>query len=166
MVSLFGGRASPLSNFFPCAFEMDGETWRSSEQAFMARKAREFGDDDALRAIRAAATPLEAKRLGRAVRGYDDERWAAVRERHMFDACLAKFSQSAECRAALLATRGLRIAEASPRDRVWGIGMGASSPDALDPVRWRGMNLLGLTLERVRERLLPVAEPDAKRART
>lgn len=169
MASLFFGAASPLSNFYACSFEFDGHVWSSSEQAFMARKAVEFGDDEMLQQIRQAKKPLEAKRLGRKVRGYDDERWCAARERHMFEVLLAKFSQHAESRAALLATGTTRIAEASPRDRVWGIGMGASNPDAQDPSKWKGRNLLGKTLEEVRARLVETESQsdsvEAKRAR-
>jgi predicted NAD-dependent protein-ADP-ribosyltransferase YbiA (DUF1768 family) len=45
------------------------------------------------------------------------------------------------------------LVEASPRDCIWAIGMGASNPNARDPARWRGANLLGFALMEVRERL-------------
>lgn len=156
--TLFFGKESPLSNFYACSFEVDGATCTSSEQAFMARKAMEFGDEEVLRLIRDASSPAEAKKLGRRVRGFDEETWSRVRERHMFDVCLAKFSQVDACRAALVRTGDSRIAEASPFDRLWGIGLAASHPNATDPGKWRGANLLGKVLERVRARLMSGSE--------
>jgi ribA/ribD-fused uncharacterized protein len=43
--------------------------------------------------------------------------------------------------------------EASPLDRVWGIGLTADDPRAADPSSWLGLNLLGEALMEVRSRL-------------
>jgi ribA/ribD-fused uncharacterized protein len=53
----------------------------------------------------------------------------------------------------LLGTGEQVLVEASPRDVVWGIGLGASNPAARDPRRWRGKNLLGFALMEARARL-------------
>lgn len=163
-VTLFYTKASPFSNFFPCKFMIDGVEYTSSEQAFMAKKAQEFDDPEHLAMIRVAKTPFQAKQLGRKVRGFSEERWCAVREKHMYDVCKAKFSQNPALRAALLGTGLSSIAEASPKDRTWGIGLAATDPDAMDPKKWRGANLLGRVLERVRAELR--AELDEPKART
>lgn len=42
------------------------------------------------------------------------------------------------------------LVEASPLDRVWGIGLRADDPRAGDPAQWRGLNLLGFALGAVR----------------
>jgi hypothetical protein len=65
----------------------------------------------------------------------------------------AKFTQHADLRDALLGTGDMVLVEASPVDTVWGIGLNPSDPMALDPECWRGMNLSGRALMRVRERL-------------
>ena len=46
------------------------------------------------------------------------------------------------------------IVEASPRDRIWGIGMGAKNENATNPTAWRGRNLLGFALMKVRDQFL------------
>jgi ribA/ribD-fused uncharacterized protein len=95
----------------------------------MGGKARLFGDDEALRIILATHTPAEAKAARRVVRNYDDEACDAARFDVVVRGNVATFGQHADLRAHLLATRDRVLVEASRRDRVWGIGMGASNPD-------------------------------------
>ena len=45
------------------------------------------------------------------------------------------------------------LVEASPYDNIWGIRLAASSPEAQDPMKWRGQNLLGFALMEVRDEL-------------
>ena len=40
--------------------------------------------------------------------------------------------------------------ERSPRDRIWGIGMGRNNPSVERPSEWRGRNLLGFALMQAR----------------
>lgn len=53
----------------------------------------------------------------------------------------------------LLSTGDKILAEASPYDTIWGIGLEASDFDSTHPDRWPGKNLLGKVLMRVREEL-------------
>lgn len=66
---------------------------------------------------------------------------------------VAKFGQDAALRDFLLGTENRVLVEASPRDRVWGIGLGAANEKATDPGQWRGLNLLGFALIEARDRL-------------
>ncbi len=66
----------------------------------------------------------------------------------------AKFTQNAALRDQLLATRGTTLVEASPYDKIWGIGLDAKDPRALDASQWKGLNLLGKILTELREELL------------
>ena len=64
---------------------------------------------------------------------------------------MLKFSQNTLLRNELLGTLALALAEASPHDSIWGIGISASRAAA--GTKWNGLNLLGQVLERVRAHL-------------
>lgn len=142
-----------LSQWWPAPFTVEGVTYPTAEHWMMAGKARLFRDDQALAAVLAAASPKAAKAAGRSVRGFDERAWAAARFDLVVDGNLAKFRHHPELGVFLAATRPRVLVEASPRDRIWGIGMTAGSPDAPNPSRWRGTNLLGFALMNVRDQL-------------
>lgn len=142
-----------LSQWARADFEVDGRRYSSAEQYMMAEKAARMGDLESWRRIVDCDDPGEIKRLGRAVRPYDEARWAAVREHVVVRGNLARFGQDAAARAVLLGTGDAILVEASPYDQLWGIGLEAAHPDARDPARWRGPNLLGFSLMRVRASL-------------
>ena len=120
----------------------------------MAEKARLFGDREMLQKIMEAVHPKEMKAYGRAVRGFDEEVWNRACREIVRRGNLAKFSQNPELWEFLKGTRKRILVEASPRDRIWGIGMGRTNPDAQCPLKWKGTNLLGFVLTQVRDELL------------
>ncbi|MFJ9517716.1 NADAR family protein [Kitasatospora sp. NPDC101801] len=142
-----------LSQWWPSAFTVDGVRYATAEHWMMAGKARLFGDDETLGRILAARSPAEAKNLGRLVRGFDDQRWAAARFDLVVAGNEAKFGQDQALRSYLLGTAARVLVEASPLDRVWGIGLAADDDQALHPTAWRGLNLLGFALMETRSRL-------------
>jgi ribA/ribD-fused uncharacterized protein len=152
--TLFWRPDSPFSQWHPARFTVDGRTFGCAEQFMMHGKALLFGDADIAAQILAAAEPRAHKALGRKVRGFDGARWNAAREAVVYAGNRAKFTQNSALLAQLLATRGTRLVEASPMDRIWGIGMGAGHPDATNPAAWRGANLLGEILTRLRDDLI------------
>ena len=87
------------------------------------------------------------------VRGYTEQTWAATRFPVVVDGNLAKFRAHPALRDFLLGTGDLVLVEASPADRVWGVGLAPDHPDTTVPGRWRGQNLLGFALMEVRDRL-------------
>jgi ribA/ribD-fused uncharacterized protein len=146
-----------LSQWWPCRFVVDGEAYASAEHWMMAGKARLFGDERAAQAILAAPTPAEAKKLGRLVRGFDESRWAEARFRLVVAGNVAKFGQDPYLRAYLLTTGQRVLVEASPVDRLWGIGLDRTDERATDPSQWPGHNLLGFALMETRARLAAAA---------
>ncbi|ASP32428.1 NADAR family protein [Labrenzia sp. VG12] len=139
-----------FSQFYEAEFTVNGTTYRWAEQFMMAGKARLFDDTDILEQILKAETPKDCKALGRKVSPFSEEEWAKLRFDLVTCGNVAKFGQTEELRAILEATGDDVLVEAAPRDRVWGIGMGASNPDVNDPTKWRGANLLGFALMRTR----------------
>jgi ribA/ribD-fused uncharacterized protein len=142
-----------LSQWWPAAFVVDGVDYPTAEHFMMAGKARLFGDADSIARILANPDPSEAKKSGRKVRGFDEEAWNSHRYQLVVQGNVAKFLQHPALASLLLSIREDVLVEASPVDTVWGIGLAENHPDARNPERWRGLNLLGFALTEVRARL-------------
>jgi ribA/ribD-fused uncharacterized protein len=149
------GAAGPgcLSQWWPAPFTVDGSTYATAEHWMMAGKARLFGDADAERRVLSVGHPQQAKAAGRAVRGFDEETWRRERFALVVAGSVHKFAAHPELRDYLLGTGRRVLVEASPLDRVWGIGLAADDERADRPAAWRGLNLLGFALMEARSRL-------------
>ncbi|MFH8662593.1 NADAR family protein [Streptomyces afghaniensis] len=145
--------ASCLSQWWRAPFTVDGVEYATAEHWMMAGKARLFEDAAAERAVLSAAHPAEAKKAGRLVRGFDEAIWERERFRIVVEGSVHKFGAHPELREFLLGTGDRVLVEASPVDRVWGIGLAADDEAAADPERWRGPNLLGFALMKARNQL-------------
>ncbi|MAS95147.1 MAG: hypothetical protein CMO55_18275 [Verrucomicrobiales bacterium] len=144
---------SCLSNWFPAPFSVGEHEYATTEHFMMAEKARLFGDREMEDAILGCTDPGKAKAFGRKVAGFDESVWNRERFAIVVEGNLAKFSQHSEMGDLLKRTGNKVIVEASPRDRIWGIGMGKSNESAEAPSKWRGENLLGFALMEVRSKL-------------
>lgn len=144
---------SVFSQWYPRDFVVDGQTFGCAEQFMMHGKAVLFGDAEVAEKILTAAHPREHKALGRKVKSFDDKVWKASRERIVLAGNRVKFTQNPELKELLLATKGTELVEASPYDKIWGIGLAASDPRAQDPTLWKGQNLLGRILTQLRAEL-------------
>jgi len=144
---------SCFSQWFEASFEIEGQRYLSAEHFMMAEKARLFGDEETRAKVIASRTPAEAKKLGRAVKNFDEGAWEWARFDIVVRANEAKFAQNQSLRDYLLTTGGRVLVEASPVDPVWGIGLAATDVAATNPRKWQGLNLLGFALMEVRSRL-------------
>ncbi|MFD9393909.1 NADAR family protein [Streptomyces sp. NPDC060000] len=145
--------SSCLSQWWPSPFVVDGVAYATAEHWMMAGKARLFEDAEAEKRALAARSPAQAKKEGRLVRGFDETVWQEERFRIVVEGSVHKFASDPGLRAFLLGTGERVLVEASPMDRVWGIGLTADDEAAMNPERWRGANLLGFALMESRERL-------------
>ncbi|MET7423116.1 NADAR family protein [Dactylosporangium sp. NPDC005555] len=142
--------AGCLSQWWPAEFTVDGVRFASAEHYMMWSKATLFGDAATAAKVLTAGHPNDAKTLGRQVRDFDDTVWKRERFDVVVRGSVEKFGQHADLRAFLVGTGDRILVEASPLDRVWGIGLGARDASADEPALWRGLNLLGFALMRAR----------------
>ena len=144
---------SCLSQWFPATFIDGGNQFPTAEHYMMHRKAQLFGDEDAASAVLSATTPGKAKAIGRKVRGFKEDIWAANRIEVVESANRLKFEQNPPLAEFLRRTGTKVLAEASPTDRIWGIGMAKEVAIAVTPSEWQGLNLLGFALMSVRHEM-------------
>ncbi|MFI1996980.1 NADAR family protein [Actinoplanes sp. NPDC020271] len=144
---------SCMSQWSPEGFTLDGVRFATAEHYMMWRKAALFGDTASAERIVAAGHPRDAKTLGGRVTPFDQTTWEENRFGIVVAGNLAKFRQNPSLGAHLAGTGERVLVEASPTDRIWGIGLTRDDPRASDPAQWRGLNLLGFALMEVRARL-------------
>lgn len=149
-VFFYGG---PFSNWAGTPFKSGGIRYNTSEQYMMHKKALVFEDFHTAEKILRSTSPRDQKALGRGVEGYNDEHWALVRLPLVVEGLVDKFTSTMALRQQLLTTDKRIIVEASPTDRIWGIGLGLDNPLIYQPESWRGKNLLGEALMQVRNRI-------------
>jgi ribA/ribD-fused uncharacterized protein len=160
-VSLPQGTAQPILPFLKgfmsqwsrSDFALDGEFFVCAEQYMMWRKAHLFGDVEMAGKILIARDPHDHKRIGQAVRNFDQQLWDANKVDIVTAGTRAKFGQNAGIARKLLATGSATLVEANPKDFIWGVGLSEDDPDIQDPAKWRGQNLLGEILMQVRAEL-------------
>jgi len=139
-----------LSNWFPAKFEEQGVVYNSVEQYMMVQKALLFGDHAVAEKVMKAKTPKECKNLGRKVENFFLDLWYERRMDIVKQGNFLKFSQNPELLNELLATGNALLAEASPFDRIWGIGLNKNQAKHMNPEHWIGQNLLGKILMELR----------------
>jgi len=168
-VFFFKGSDWP-SNFYITNFTYTefGETHEffCSEQAFMWAKAMMFHDRDIANLIlKENIYPDICKRLGRSVRNYNDSVWTVSRTGLMQNVLLAKFAKGNELHDILLSKEfdNKQFVEASPYDKVWGIGLSEDKACVTEQRYWPGVNLLGDTLNAVRHMLKQSTDFDMTR---
>jgi len=136
-----------------CPFDPDKTvTFQNCETYMMYHKAILFNDlKVAEQIIDSADDPKAVKALGRMVKRFDQTKWDEKKFEIVVNGNREKFRQNEGLKNLLLETKGREIIEASPMDRIWGIGF--SKANAMkNRHRW-GQNLLGKAIIQVRDEL-------------
>lgn len=151
--TFFWRTASPFSQWFLADFTVNGVQYTSAEQYMMHQKALLFNDQNNADKIMKTRSASVQKKLGRQVAGFNQTIWESECQRIVYEGNRAKFTQNEDLLAALLATRGTTLVEASPDDRIWGVGLAEEDPRIHNRKTWRGTNWLGEILTRLREEI-------------
>ncbi len=145
---------SCFSQWYPAPFILDDVRYASAEHYMMAEKAKLFNDIEVRNRIITASNPGSAKALGREVKGFDQDIWEQHRMDIVIRANIAKFSQNKELGNFLISTGNRVLVEASPVDKIWGVGLSEQDNEIHNPLLWNGLNLLGFALMKVRSILI------------
>lgn len=154
-----------LSNFHPCKVILFNKEWPSSEHAYMASKAHVFGDKESFEKILKASSPKEAKIIGKEVKGFIKEVWDQPEFSFSFmkQAIRSKMFYNEKLFKKLQGTGNKILVEASPYDKIWGVGLHETNDLILDEKNWLGENKLGKALMDIREEFRMVIPPIGKR---
>jgi len=143
-----------FSQWYAAGFTVDGIEYKTAEHFMMASKAKLFNDTTAYNKALAATTPRKAKAIGREVKNFDEKTWVSKRFEIVVQASYEKFKQNPKLCEFLLGTEKRVLVEASPKDKIWGIGLAEADKRAMLPEQWQGLNLLGFALMEARNLLL------------
>lgn len=133
-----------FSNWYVSDFTVNGTTYNCGEQYMMHQKALLFNDLETADKIMEECAPPEQKSLGRQVKSFSALAWEKVKYDLVKNGLREKFTQSERAKTYLLKHKHCQIVEASPKDRIWGIGY--DSENAINNIDDWGENLLGKIL--------------------
>ena len=143
------------SQWFESPFEAEGQKFNCTEQYMMYKKAMLFGDEEVANAVMRTRNPKEQKALGRQVRNFDSAVWNQHAIDIVSEGNYQKFKQNPSLSQILLGEHANKeIVEASPLDKVWGIGLHFNDEACDDKSKWQGTNWLGISIMNARERLV------------
>lgn len=139
-----------FSNWYPCEFSDGVRQFHNTEQFMMYYKAILFKDETMADMILNTSSPKLCKQYGRQVINFDNDVWAEKCEKIVTNGCYLKFTQNEELKQLLLSTDNKMLVEASPYDKIWGIGLRESDALQTPMEYWKGENKLGRCLMTVR----------------
>lgn len=141
-----------FSQWAKCDFVDElGVKFNCAEQAMMYHKALVFEDEDAAKAVLNEKDPRNQKTIGRTIKNYNDEKWDKVKFDIVMQNNIFKFFQNPGWKELLIYTDGYELVEASPYDKIWGVGLGEDNPLIYDKNNWQGENLLGKAIDKARD---------------
>lgn len=143
-----------FSNWYPAEFEYAGKHFANSEQFMMYHKVLMFHKHDLANQIMQTSDPAKCKKIaGQKFPEFNSDLWEKTCVTIVKRGVKAKFVQNPDILQKLLDTGNALLAECSPFDKKWGIGIDINDPDRLVIAKWKGKNLLGRILMEIREEL-------------
>ena len=138
-----------LGNWYDSPFDKDGIHFINNEQYFMWAKQQLFDPNNKLleKKILETNNPKDMKDFGRLVKNFNQTVWDEKKYDIMKTGLIEKFSQNPDLKIKLKETKNAILVEASPYDKIWGIGLDYKEAETKP---WKGENLLGKALMEVR----------------
>lgn len=153
--TFFWQNKSTFSQWHKSMFMENGQVFTCAEQYMMYHKAMLMGDVKTAQLILDAGyDPRKHKELGRQVTPFNAELWNDNCKEIVYRANYLKFTQNIEMLEVLKSTKGTELVEASPYDKIWGIGLLETDPRAQNKSTWQGKNWLGEVLTQLRMHLI------------
>lgn len=156
-VQLF--EASPdnfLALEWPVTFLFRGASYRSAKHALLGELAKEFKDDAMLALILEEEDPMAIEYDYSDVPEATEDSWNSRRSVLLQDILREKFGQHPELSEKLVQTGDSLLGAVVDGDTLFGIGLAVGNPNAKDPIKWTGQNLLGKVHEQIRTEIRDV----------
>lgn len=129
---------------------LSNNNFNTAEKFMMMAKAALFSDQGTFNKMVEVSNPKDMKALGRGVANFDEQTWTTYCLDIVKLGNYLKFTQNEKLKEKLRDTGNATLAEASPLDKIWGIGLRFDNPKIYDKTKWKGTNLLGQAIEFVR----------------
>ena len=137
-------------------FEIKDISYMGVDQYLLANRAKLFKDQEMLERIMESKSIRQAKLFGRKIRNFNQDKWDKHKLNMSYVANLCKFQQDENLKFKLLETEDKILVYANVYDSVWGVGKKITDLDIRNPHSWKGENLLGFILMKVRDDLRKV----------
>ena len=129
----------------------------SAEKAIMLTRAAMMQDKQNFEKIVKSKNSMRCRRLGMKVKSpsgeFDEDLWMKHIEDVAFEVTKQKFISCEALMLELFDTGDAILAEATPDDALWGVGLQLMDPRVQDAALWHGRNILGAALMKVRDYL-------------
>jgi len=155
---LFWSSDSIFSQWYKSEFNIDKIKFNCAEQYMMYNKAILFNDVKTANEILKSQSPMYQKQLGRKVKNFKFDEWNSICKEIVYKGNYAKFTQNKDLLECMKLTNNLTLVEASPYDKIWGIGLHKDNHNSCIQSNWLGKNWLGFTLTKLRDDLIKIKE--------
>ena len=136
------------SQWYPSDFKFMGYEFNCAEQFMMSAKAKLFDDYQTFDKIMSTTNPKYQKSYGRMVKNFDSDKWDEYATDIVIIGNVMKFnSHSLWGWLSGIKKDYKYMVEASPYDKIWGIGLRENDPLCLNKETWQGQNLLGQCID-------------------
>lgn len=145
------------SNFHPAKIRYRGSFFTSVEHAYQTLKVKDVGYTELAAEMHGILNPYSLKKIGGDIT--PAEGWFENSEDLMEELIRAKFEQNPKLRHLLISDKHSEFYEMTA-DRRWATGVRIKAADkSFDQEKFKGSNLVGLILTKIKKEISPVGEP-------